>query len=211
MGAMDLDDEALAAIADLVSRSDVCSVACYYRDPQLWQIFLSEQVKRATATGLPPQVAFSLCGPDSGLPREVDPAAMGGEVYIPYEGITGGDLFIQPHWRNFHPDRANASGSLRAGNGGKDCQYLLTANDYGEIDNSRRSLIGAYFLYESTLPYRPSDPLNERERYAANALGFEPPSILKLEELRVWNDALAMQYDIDRRAQELFAVSIEQA
>lgn len=26
-----------------------------------------------------------------------------------------------------------------------------------------------------------------------------------------WNDALAMQYDIDRRAQELFAVSIEQA
>lgn len=188
MGVMDLDAEGLAAIADLVSRPDVCSVACCYLDAQLWEIFLTEQVKRAKATGLPPQVAFTLCGPDSGLPREIDPVAMGGEVHIPYEGITGGDLFIQPHWRHFHPDRANAAGSLRAGNGGKDCRHLLTANDYREMRNSRRFRIGAYFLYESTLPYRPSDPLNKRLRYAAKVLGFEPPELLKLEELRVWFD-----------------------
>ena len=188
METMDLDAEGLAAIADLVGRPDVCSVACCYRDPQLWEIFLNEQVRRAKAFGLPPQVAFSLCGPDSGLPREIDPAAMGGTVHIPYEGITGGDLFIQPHWRLFHPGRANKSGSLRAGNGGKDCRHLLTAHDYGEIGNSRRSRIGAFFLYESILPYRPSDPLNERERYAAKALGFEPSPLFKQEELLVWFD-----------------------
>lgn len=188
MSIMNLDANGLIAIADLISRRDVCSVACAYRDPQLWEIFLDEQVKRTKATGLPPQVAFSLCGPDAGLLHESDPAAMGGEVHIPYEGITGGDLFIQPNWRLFHPDRANASGSLRAGNGGKDCHHLLTGNDYGEIGNSRRSRIGDFVLYESTLTYQPSDPLKVRARYAAEAFGFERHGSIVAEQLRAWFD-----------------------
>lgn len=44
MSLLDLNDDGLTAIADLVSRPDVCSVACYYRDPPLWEIFLAEQV-----------------------------------------------------------------------------------------------------------------------------------------------------------------------
>ena len=185
---MNLDAEGLRAVAKLVSREDVCSLACYYPDPSLWDIFLREQAERANRTGLPPQVAFTLCGPDTGLGWEVDVSAYGGEVHIPYEGISGGDLFFQPHWRLFHPDYANERGRVGAGNIGKECHHLITANDYGDLRNSRKLSIGDYFLYESTLNYIPTDPLDARKIYARKAIGIDPDLWSSPANLRQWFD-----------------------
>lgn len=62
-----LPELVVAKVLELIGQENVRSVSCPYDDPDLWLSLVAEQVRRATASGLPLQEAFTLCGPDSGL------------------------------------------------------------------------------------------------------------------------------------------------
>ena len=81
-------------ICELIKSEKVQSISCPFQDYALWRILVEEQVRRAEITGLPPQQALCLSGPDSGIPY-VEVTNWGGEVHIPCEGVVAGDLFIQ--------------------------------------------------------------------------------------------------------------------
>ena len=74
-------------ICKLIKSEKVQSVSCPFQDYALWRVLVEEQVRRAESTGLPPQQALFLSGPDSGLPH-IDASNWGGEAHIPYEGAT---------------------------------------------------------------------------------------------------------------------------
>ena len=112
--------------------------------------------------GLAPQEAFRLNGPDSGIPLVSDESTRkdvewGGEIHIPYEGVCGGDVFIQPHWFGFSPEQARLAPTLSeavfgdfALNGYKTCNYLLTRwKDLGEIACAKRIEVGDWLLYST--------------------------------------------------------------
>src|SRR5699024_5050583 len=121
---VDLTTELRQSIIELAERSDIHSIACYFDDFELWEALLKEQVRRAKSTGREPQDAFYLCGPDKGvrgitgeptlddesltpIPDErgrFAPDQWGGEIHVPYEGITGADLLVLPNWHNVFPE-----------------------------------------------------------------------------------------------------------
>lgn len=104
-------------IEDLISRETVQSVSCPLEDYALWRILVEQQVRRAERSGKPPQEAFKLGGPDSGLPFVVA-EDWGGKVHIPYEGACTGGVFIKPGWRKFSFETMRST-----------CQFLLTQED----------------------------------------------------------------------------------
>ena len=153
-----LPEPVVQKILQLIQQDDVRSVSCDYDDPALWRELIAEQVRRAKRTGLPPQEAFTLSGPDGGL-WDTPVAALGGIVHIPYEGICGGDLFFFPRWRKFNAEGAEKTGRLSTAVG-KCCHYLLSPVDFGELSCATRTLVSDWVLYKAKTPYTPCDPRN---------------------------------------------------
>ena len=148
------------AIVDLIRHDDVHSVSCPFTNYALWRLLVEEQVRRAEATGRPPQEAFCLCGPDSGLPG-VEAEDWGGEVHIPYESACGADLFILPSWHRFFADKVRDGGKLRYAVG-KPCHHVLLQDDHGELACATRKAVGDWTLYTSTAPYEDCKPFMAR-------------------------------------------------
>jgi hypothetical protein len=152
-----------AALNDLVQRDNVQSVSCPFRDYWLWHRLVVEQLKRAEATGLDPEVAFTLSGPETGIWPAPD-ADWGGDVHTPYEGACGADLFIKPDWRTSFPERDMEGCSLSGiffhiahPMMGTICHFALTQEDLGELACATRKEIGdGWVLYESNRPYVPN-------------------------------------------------------
>lgn len=153
----------LAVLEDLVKRDNVQSVSSPFRDFWLWHRMVVEQLNRAEKTGLCPEAAFTLSGPDSGI-WPVPYADWGGDIHIPYEGACGADLYIKPDWRTTFPERDKNGGSLSevffysAHPGmGTVCHYALTQEDLGELSCATRTEVGeGWVLYESNRPYVPN-------------------------------------------------------
>ncbi len=144
------------AILEIARRDDVHSVSCPFPDAELWKALVDEQVRRSKATGLPPQKAYCLCGPEQGLDH-LPIAEWGGYVHIPYEGVNDGDLLILPSWRKFEPERMGDSGRLSYACA-KACNHIIVDRDYGELPNVIRRAIDGWTLYSSTNPYRDCNP-----------------------------------------------------
>ena len=177
-------EEVQREILKLAAQSDVDSVSCPFDEFELWRGLFTEQVRRAQRLRQPPQEAFCLIGPDSGLPGitpiviEEDgityppdpdprtgglaPHMWGGKVHIPYEGTCGAGLFILPKWHNVYPERLTQPGAtFRSLVGGKRCNYLLTNRDLGELPCATRSDSAGWFLYKNTAPYPDCNPFRE--------------------------------------------------
>jgi len=154
----ELPADLFRAITGLIQLDTVRSVSCPFPDFALWRALVTEQVRRAQRSRIEAQKAFTLCGPDSGLPH-VSAEDWGGGVHIPYEGACEADLFILPSWRVFRAELAQQGGSLAHALGVAQCQYVLAPHDYGELGSAIRTVVGDWVLYESRLPYAPSDPL----------------------------------------------------
>ncbi|MCC4118533.1 hypothetical protein LLG90_24545 [Aromatoleum toluclasticum] len=152
-----LPSEVFDLIRELISRTDVQSVSCCLDDEALWRMLVEEQVRRARRLQVPPQNAFTLSGPDSGL-LEFDPEEFGGAIHIPYEGVCDGDLYFPPKWRKFRPEHAGPEGRLSWAFS-KKCHFVLTPQDRGELGCATRMVVGNWVLYQSLLPYTPCDPL----------------------------------------------------
>lgn len=160
----------VALIAELIQRPTVQSVAFPRDDERIWRMLVDEQIRRASATGLHPQHAFGLSGPDSGLPFDL--ADWGGWMHTPYEGICAGDLFIKPSWRAFVPSQGmGADGTLTAANANKACHHLLVAGHRPEMDCATRHLGDGWTLYTSIRPYSLSNPFSDLQFRA----GEKPP------------------------------------
>lgn len=155
-------DDLYELILELAKRPDVRSVSCPFQDFSLWRELVAEQVRRSHAMGLAPQEAFRLNGPDSGIPLVSDESnrkdvEWGGEIHIPYEGVCGGDVFIQPHWFGFRQEQARLALTLSqavfgdfALDGYKTCNYLLTRwKKLGEIACAKRIEVGDWLLYST--------------------------------------------------------------
>lgn len=141
----ELPSSVIDLIAELIKRDTVQSVSFPFNNTKAWRILVEEQLRRAKATGLPNQQAFTLSGPDGGI--ACDPTVWGGTVHIPYEGCCMGDLFVVPSWRNLLRETNTATLS-------NSYHYLLVQRELGELDCSIRHDIGdGWFLYESTRPY----------------------------------------------------------
>lgn len=147
------------AIAALILLDTVKSVSCCAYDVELWQIFVAEQLARSHRLGVHNQAAFTLSGPDDGLPRELAVKDWGGCVHIPYEGACEGDLFFLPRWFNFRPDRAESTGRLRGALWGKHANYVVSARDWGEVAGATRKVIGDWVIYTDRNPYVPEHAL----------------------------------------------------
>ena len=145
-------------ILELIRRDDVRSVSCAYDDPVVWKALVDEQVQRAKESGLPPQDAFTLCGPDGGL-WDTPVEAWGGVVHIPYEGLCGGDLLVRPTWRRFRIPEGTQTGRLSTAASVKCCYYVLSPEDFGEVPFATREEAGEWVLYRSKAPYEPCKPL----------------------------------------------------
>lgn len=168
------------AILEMAWRAEIRSISCPFDDFDLWKGLLSEQARRSKATGLPPQEALCLIGPDSGVPGIADACFMpddeenfeqadqttaasalelrGGEIHIPFEGTTGADLFILPEWHNAFPDVLSRPGAKLHCMVRKPCNYLLTNRDLGEHGCAARTVVAGCFLYKSTGPYINCNP-----------------------------------------------------
>jgi len=157
-----LPPELFELIVSLVKQDDVRSVSCPLTDYWLWRALVAEQVRRSIAHNVPPMAALRLNGPDSGIAgvRTYDcwqARDWGGEIHIPYEGVCGGDLFIQPGFFGFDLDLARLAPTLSEAvfgpsnaEGEKSCNYLLTRNrNLGEIASAERTDCGEWFLYSS--------------------------------------------------------------
>lgn len=155
-----LSSSLLAAIDRLIRLDTVRSVSCPFRDPAVWRLLVDEQGRRAEATGLHPQLAFGLSGPEVGL-QHVPIADWGGSVHTPYEGAAPADLFITPSWRMTFAEYGGADGSLSAVVHGLEsptigyyCHHLLTQTDLGELGCATREDLGdGWIAYASTRPY----------------------------------------------------------
>lgn len=172
----DLPDELRDLILSLARRPDVHSVSCPFRDTKLWEGLLREQLRRAQASGQAPQEAFFLAGPDSGIPgvAKTFPGMedlpedqwfdgstleerLGGKIHIPYEGVSGADLFIYPDWRKIYPEAWQEDGAdLDSATAGKPCNHLLIEQDLAEPGCATRvgPIAGSWWLYSSKAPYK---------------------------------------------------------
>ncbi|GAB3261560.1 hypothetical protein [Chitinimonas naiadis] len=145
-------------IEHLIQLDTVHSVACPFKDEKLWRMLVEEQQGRTVATGLPPQTAFTLCGPDHGL--GFNPEEWGGVVHFSYEGICCCDLTMAPDWFRFNTAQAISGGALRYGLGGIGrCHFLISHRDHGEMPCATRKQVGNWFVYESTAEYLRAYPL----------------------------------------------------
>lgn len=115
-------------ILALIKQDNVQSVSCLYDDTELWRQLVAEQVRRSRLTGLSPQEAFTLSGPDGGL-WDAPVQEWGGSVHIPYEGVRGGDLFIVAMWRKFFVESAERTGRLSTAIRAC-CHYVLIPEDF---------------------------------------------------------------------------------
>jgi hypothetical protein len=143
-------------IRELIKREDVCSVSCPFEGLEIWRVLVDEQLRRSLISGLPPQEAFFLCGPDSCLDSEKI-AEWGGYVHIPYEGACGADLFVLPGWHVFKADDVRDGGVLRSAVN-KYCHRILLRRDHGELACATREVIGDWTLYTSKAPYEDCNP-----------------------------------------------------
>lgn len=185
-----LTPELRSAILRLAKQPDIRSISCPFDNFHLWEGLLREQVQRSQQSGVPPQEALCLVGPDSGIPgitppRFIDdedaaethppepdpqtgllaPHAWGGEVHIPYEGACGADLFILPQWHNVFPERMfNPGAKLSYLLGGKRCNYLLTNRPLGELPCAIRQDVAGWSLYISTAEHQDCNPFHEVEQ-----------------------------------------------
>jgi len=171
--AFNFTNELRHTIVRLAKQPDIHSVACYFDDFNLWEELLKEQVRRAEATGLDPQDALYLCGPDTGvrgitcepglddecfapIPDEhgrFAPDQWGGKMHIPYEGITGADLFVLPHWHNAFPESLRKPGAKLRYLVRKPCNYVLTNRNFGEFECATRTRVAQCWLYKSNGRY----------------------------------------------------------
>ena len=135
-------------VAKLAAKDDVQSISCSFGGFKLWRVLVEAQVKRAKALGVPLEDALWLSGPDHGLDRFTIPEDWGGNVHIPYEGMTDGDVVFLPGWRSFEPKHASASGSLSKALGSH-CKYLFTPieRDFGELGCAIRLEVDDWILY----------------------------------------------------------------
>lgn len=184
MPAFVLTDALAHEILNLAAQSDVDSVSCPFDEFELWRGLIAEQVKRAERLGVPPQDAFCLVGPGSGIPGitpivieddgvtyppDPDPRTgglapdmWGGKVHIPYEGTCGAGLFILPKWHNVFPERLiGADAMLSHLIGGKRCNYLLTNRDLGQLPCATLSDCAGWFLYKNNTPYPDCNPFRD--------------------------------------------------
>lgn len=157
-----LSPELLRVIRGLIVLETIDSVSCPFDDFEIWRVLVDEQKRRATRSGLDPQAAFTLCGPDSNF-HNFDPADLGGEVHIPYEGACLADLFIIPHWRMDALVSTSPSGRRHALLL-RQCRYILLQRDFGEIAEARRTAVSDWVLYESLRVDNRCDPLGHRTR-----------------------------------------------
>ena len=167
-----LTPELRQIILTLAKQPDIHSVSCPFNDYNLWLGLLQEQARRSQATGLQREEAFYLCGPDSGIPGMekydsdadawvFDPPPTGGDIHIPYEGVTGADLFIIPAWRLIKPGAGHEPEKLSHAVG-KPCNYALSHRDLGIFDSATRSMVAAgWYLYRSNRPYEDCNPFRE--------------------------------------------------
>lgn len=180
-----LPDELRDLILAMARREDVHSVSCQFRDAQLWEGLLQEQVRRARLSGKPPRDAFFLCGPDGGIPgiAKMHPGLedlpedewftgdtleekLGGRIHIPYEGVCGADLFVYPSWRAIYPEHWTEDGAeLDWATAMKPCNHLLIERDLGEPSCATRTgpIAGTWWLYSSNAPYKPCSPFHQAE------------------------------------------------
>lgn len=157
-----LPAQVVEKVLELIQKDDVRSVSCPFNDYELWRGLVTEQVRRSKMSGLPPQDAFTLCGPDGGMGR-IPFEEWGGRVHIPYEGMCGGDLVLLPFWRKFFAEGAEKSGRLSTAVH-LCCYHLLTPRDFGELSFATRTPVGNWVLYQSKVPYVPCDPLDRRKK-----------------------------------------------
>lgn len=143
-------------IAQLIKRDDVKSVSCPFTDYPLWRLLVEEQIRRTQASGLPPKEAFYLSSCDGGqmnltgadsrrYPNE--PQDWGGTVHVPYEGATGGDLFIEPDWHRFPWALEGEGGKFSRVSASKPCRFLLSEKNYTNLECASRTQIGNWILY----------------------------------------------------------------
>ena len=151
-------------IDELVARDNVQSVSAPYSDYQLWQRLCKEQLIRSKRTGYPPEEAFALSGPDSGL-RHVPLEDWGADVHIPYDGVCMADLYIKPDWCNVFLKKDAEDAQLVevfyswgfSPRRGWMCHYVLTPEDLGQLACANRTEVGdGWVLYESKQPYVPN-------------------------------------------------------
>lgn len=139
-------------IRELIKRTEVQSVSCPYFDPLVWKVLVEEQVKRAKHSGLQPQDALFLSGPDgdlSGVPIQ----QWGGSCHIPSEGLCGGDLLVRPKWRQFKVANGAATGRLSTAASVEYCSYVLSPEDFGEVPFASREDVGeGWVLYVANVP-----------------------------------------------------------
>lgn len=155
-----LPEQVVGKVLELIQRDDVRSVSCPFGDPELWRGLVAEQVRRAKLSDLPPQDAFTLCGPDGGM-CDI-PFEWGGRIHLPYEGMCGGDVVLLPLWRKFFAEDAEETGRLSTAVR-LCCYHLLTPRDFGELGFATRTPVGSWVLYQSKAPYIPCDPLDRRK------------------------------------------------
>ena len=148
----------IAKVLELIKLENVRSVSCSYDDPDLWLSLVAEQVRRSRMTGLAPQEAFTLCGPDGGL-WDTPVEAFGGYVHIPHEGVCGGDLFLRPTCREFRVSSGIKTRKLSTAACVDCCYYVLSPEDFGDLSFATRTTVGNWVLYQSNLPYVPCKPL----------------------------------------------------
>lgn len=175
-----ITDALRQAILELARKPGIRSISCPFDDFALWKGLLQEQVRRSKAMNLSPQEALRLAGPDSGVPgialgspitddddfpsgaglTTTAPSLelWGGELHIPFEGASGGDLFILPEWHNAFPERLSRPGARLHWMVMKPCNYLLTNRDLGEHECATRTLVADCFLYTSNAPHVDFNP-----------------------------------------------------
>ena len=125
-------------VLKLVMRDDVESVACPFTDFIFWRALVEKQLRRASKSGAPPQVALRLSGPDSGLPFDIED--WGGYVHIPYEGAARSHVFIEPDWYFLY--------DFRTGIPDLEVRFLLTRNTaHGRPQATRIEIGDGWFLF----------------------------------------------------------------
>lgn len=154
------DQNIIELIAELIKSDKVNSVSCPLKDFVLWRLLVEEQIRRSKNSSKQLQQAFYLSTDDIGF-RNIEFENWGGYVHIPYEGCTGGDLFIYPSWRRLNTLHEGKHVTFKSVTTGKPCHYLLLENDYGEIEGANRTIFGKWVLYESKSPYTPSINIDE--------------------------------------------------
>lgn len=185
-----LTPELIVEILRLATYPEIKSISCPFDEFTLWEGLVREQVRRAKVSGLPPQEALFLAGPDSGIPgvtapRYIDdeddgkhppvpdprtgklaPHCWGGGIHIPYEGVCQGDLFILPDWHNVFPERMTQPGAkLSWLLGGKKCNYLLTNRSLGELPCATHEDIAGWSLYTNTAEHQDCNPFHEFDQF----------------------------------------------